>query len=172
VPNSDITVFTRLALRHHVTFYDQITCGASTHLLEKAGDESFWTKELFLDELSNLIPHLELEKYDILGSSWGGMLGSRFAPRKPKGLRKLALANSLADMKIQYQSTDQYCLELLKDVQAALREHEEAGTTSSKEYNDAYGAFLRRHICKASPLPRNCLKRLRNGIKIGHWHWQ
>ncbi len=39
-----------------VIHYDQIGCGNSTHLPEKGGD--FWTPQLFVDELENLIDHL------------------------------------------------------------------------------------------------------------------
>ncbi|KAF4618825.1 hypothetical protein D9613_010081 [Agrocybe pediades] len=46
-----------------VIFYDQIGCGRS----------SFWCVDLFLDELENLVRHLGLQRYDILGHSWGGV---------------------------------------------------------------------------------------------------
>jgi L-proline amide hydrolase len=127
-------------------------------LPEKAGDESFWTEEQFLDKLSNLISHLKLKKYDILGSLWGGMLGSRFASRRPKGLRKLVLTNSSADMKLRYKAIDQYRLEFPKDVQAVLKEHEDARPTNSKEYNNACGVFFQQHICRLSFPPPEFLK--------------
>lgn len=58
-----------------VIFYDQLGSGNSTHLPEKAGAEEFWTAQLFLDELDNLIAKLDIRRYDLLGQSWGGMLG-------------------------------------------------------------------------------------------------
>jgi L-proline amide hydrolase len=55
--------------------YDQLGCGKSTHLPEKAGDGEFWTTQLFLDELDNLVGNLLGDgKYDLLGQSWGGMV--------------------------------------------------------------------------------------------------
>lgn len=154
------TSFNDFTAQHNIPiiFYDQLGCGASTHLPEKAGDESFWNEELFVHELNNLISHLKLSKYDIIGTSWGGMLASRFASTKPKGLRRLVLANAFADMNLRYKAANQYRLELPEDVQAVLKEHEEAGTTSSKEYNDAFGVFFQRHICKLSPLPLELIK--------------
>ena len=61
-----------------VIFYDQIGCGKSTRLREKAGDEEFWTVELFVEELDNLVDFLGLRSrgFDYLGQSWGGMLGT------------------------------------------------------------------------------------------------
>jgi pimeloyl-ACP methyl ester carboxylesterase len=80
--------------------YDQIGCGRSTRLPEKLGDGSFWTIDLFLAELENLLSHLEIQDdYDLLGQSWGGCLASELAVRQPKGLKKLILANSLASSK-------------------------------------------------------------------------
>ena len=63
---------------HAVIHYDQIGNGRSTHLPDK--DPSFWTIGLFLDELNNLLDHLQIsDNYAILGQSWGGMLGSEHA---------------------------------------------------------------------------------------------
>ena len=61
------------------------------------GTEEFWTVQLFLDELSSLLAHLGIaDNYDVLGQSWGGMLGAEHAITRPKGLRKLILSNSPA----------------------------------------------------------------------------
>lgn len=79
--------------------YDQLGCGRSTHLREKMGDESFWTIDLFLSELDNLLAHLKIEEYDLLGQSWGGILANEHAAHQPKGLKKLILANTPASSK-------------------------------------------------------------------------
>ena len=53
-----------------VIFYDQLGNGNSTHLPEKMGDISFWTEQLFLDELDNLLGQLGVQNdYDVLGHS-------------------------------------------------------------------------------------------------------
>jgi len=78
---------------HAVIHYDQLGNGRSTHLPDK--DPSFWTVSLFLDELNNLLDHLQIsQNYAILGQSWGGMLGSEHAILQPKGLRAFIPANS------------------------------------------------------------------------------
>ena len=81
-----------------VVFYDQIGGGRSTHLPEKNGDELFWTEQLFVDEFFNLLAHLGTKEYDVLGHSWGGMLGARIAIEQPAGLRRLILTDALASM--------------------------------------------------------------------------
>jgi pimeloyl-ACP methyl ester carboxylesterase len=52
--------------------YDQIGCGGSTHLQEKAGDAEFWSFDLFIRELDNLIDYLEIRErgFCVLGQSW------------------------------------------------------------------------------------------------------
>ncbi|KUJ21574.1 proline-specific peptidase [Mollisia scopiformis] len=135
-----------------VIFYDQIGCGFSTHLPEKSIDQIFWTEDLFIAELENLIAHLNLKEYDILGSSWGGMMSSRFASRRPAGLRKLILANAPADMNLRHESAREYCLDLPQDIQEILLKHEKAKTEDSKECNEAYLEFPG-HVCNIYPFP-------------------
>ena len=61
--------------------YDQIGNGKSTRLREKAGDQGFWTEELFRAKLDHLIDHFGLREraLDLYGQSWGGMLAARYA---------------------------------------------------------------------------------------------
>jgi proline-specific peptidase len=92
---------TDLANSRPVIFYDQIGNGLSTHLTSKAGDEAFWSIDLFKDELDNLLSHLGLRQrpIDVYGHSWGGMLAVEWAAT-PSGahLRRLILSSSLASM--------------------------------------------------------------------------
>jgi len=65
-----------------VVHYDQIGGGRSTHMPERGGD--FWTVDLFLDEITNLLTFLGInDRYFLLGQSWGGMLGAEHAIRRP-----------------------------------------------------------------------------------------
>lgn len=55
-----------------------------TQLIYKRGDASFWTVDLFLEELNNLLKHLGIqEDYNVFGNSWGGMLGAEHGVRQP-----------------------------------------------------------------------------------------
>lgn len=137
-----------------VVLYDQIGNGLSTHLPEKKADEAFWTVELFVAELDNLLEKLGIsDRYDLLGHSWGGMLGSSFAVRQPKGLRRLVLASSVACMQDWMDAGQKLQRQLPEDVQATIEKHEAAGTTDSKEYEKAMEVFYSRHICRVDPLP-------------------
>ncbi|KAJ7622508.1 proline iminopeptidase [Roridomyces roridus] len=137
-----------------VIFYDQIGTGNSTHLQEKNGDIEFWTEQLFLDELDNLLEKLEIKgDYDLLGHSWGGMLGSRHASLQPTGLHRLIIPSSPADMTHWVTAQNLLREKLPADVQATLLHHENAGTTESKEYMAAVSVFYKRHLCLIDPMP-------------------
>ena len=86
-----------LATEHRaVIHYDQLGCGRSTRLPEKAGDGAFWTTELFLTELDGLLKHLGVKTYYAIGQSWGGYLGFAHALQQPKGLRAFINADGIA----------------------------------------------------------------------------
>lgn len=135
-----------------VVFYDQLGCGRSTHLRNQPS--GFWTVELFLSELDNLIARLGLgPRYDILGQSWGGMLAAEHAVRRPQGLRKLVIANSPASLATWVSEANRLRAQLPPDIEAVLKRHEAAGTTSDPEYNAAVQAFYERHVCRVVPFP-------------------
>ncbi|KAH7319379.1 proline iminopeptidase [Rhexocercosporidium sp. MPI-PUGE-AT-0058] len=144
-----------------VILYDQIGNGKSTHLPETKGDEKFWKEELFWDELDNLIKGLGLKEYDVLGQSWGGMMGSKWAGvRKPKGLRRLILSNSPADLNEWEKAYASYRKLLPEDVEAKLRKGEEAEDWEGEEYKEAMMYFLGKHMITVKPMPAELLETL------------
>lgn len=156
-----LAILSRLTASHGipVVLYDQLGNGLSTHLPEKNGDTSFWTIPLFIDELHNLLEHLGIQdRYDLLGHSWGGMLGSSFAVRQPKGLRRLVLASSIAVMQDWVDAGLKLQKRLPQEVQDAIIKHEKAGTTDSKEYQDAIAVFYAKHLCRVQPMPAAVVK--------------
>ncbi|OCL06054.1 proline iminopeptidase [Glonium stellatum] len=137
-----------------VILYDQLGTGRSTHLQEKNGDTSFWTIDLFLRELDNLLKHLGIqEDYDVFGNSWGGMLGAEHAVRQPVGLHRLVIADSPADMGMWVMAANKLRRQLPQEVQDVLKRHEDDGTTDSSEYEEAVMSFYKRHLCRVCPMP-------------------
>lgn len=135
-----------------VIHYDQIGNGKSTHLRDKGPD--FWTVDFFLGELDALLAHLGIAgRYALLGQSWGGMLASEHAVRRPPGLKALILANSLAAMPLWIAAGKELRRALPAAVQAALDTHETAGTTDHSDYLAATRAFYDRHVCRVAPWP-------------------
>ena len=134
-----------------VVLYDQLGCGRSTHLRD-APDE-FWTVELFTRELILLLDHLGISaRYSLLGQSWGGMLAMEHAIDRPAGLVGMVVADSPASIPLWVAEADRLRAELPPEVDATLRQHEEAGTTDSADYVEAVQVFYDRHLCRV-PLP-------------------
>jgi len=74
-----------------VIHYDQLGNGRSTHFPDRGAD--FWTVDLFVRELHNLVDELGLRSgHHVLGQSWGGFLAQEYALTQPEGLRSLVLA--------------------------------------------------------------------------------
>ncbi|MEA9555305.1 proline iminopeptidase-family hydrolase [Xanthomonas nasturtii] len=134
-----------------VIHYDQLGNGRSTHLPN--ADSAFWTVGLFLDELQTLIDHLGLSQYALLGQSWGGMLAAEHAVRRPSGLRALVIANSPASMGLWRAAALRLRAGLPEQVQAALDQHEVAGTLDHPEYRAASQVFYAQHVCRLVPWP-------------------
>lgn len=135
-----------------VIHYDQIGCGRSTRLRHKGAE--FWTVELFLTELDNLLETLGIiDRYAYLGQSWGGMLGAEHAVRRPRGLKALVIANSPANMKTWVAEANRLRKALPEGVHEILLKHEVAGTTDDPEYKRATDVFYRKHVCRCDPWP-------------------
>lgn len=132
---------------------DQMGCGRSTHLPEKKGDETFWTFDLFISELDNLIDHLNLRdtSFHLIGQSWGGMLGGAYAARQPRGLRKLVLSGSPASMPLYKKACKYRLAELPSDIRGLLEGDDV--NHDSPEYQKAANVFMRRYVCRLDPVP-------------------
>lgn len=133
-----------------VILYDQIGNGRSTHLPHKP--TTFWTIDLFIDELVNLINHLGIQdSFDIVGHSWGGMLACEFEVRRqPTGLRRLVLSNSAADMSLRIQSSTQLIEPFPGDVKQDLVA---VGLKDRERHLRALKAFYAVHCCTVQPFP-------------------
>jgi len=135
-----------------VIHYDQLGCGASTRLRDKGAD--FWTVDLFLAELDNLIAELGIQdRYALLGQSWGGILASEHAVRRPAGLKALVLADSLANMKTWVAEADRLRRALPGNIHETLLKHETTGTVDDPEYVAATEIFYRHYVCRCDPWP-------------------
>jgi proline-specific peptidase len=134
-----------------VIFYDQLGCGNS----DRPKDDGLFTIDLFKNELTTLLKELKIDRYHLLGQSWGGMLALEHALDHPKGLQSLILASSLASMPQWISETNRLRHELPKEIQDVLDKHEASGTIQSPEYQDATMKFYHRHVCRLEPWPKD-----------------
>jgi len=132
-----------------VILYDQLGNGQSTHLKEKAPE--FWTVDLFIEELENLIKYFGIQDgFSILGHSWGGILASEFEVRKqPSGLRRLIIADSLAASSLWNKSNMQLLQDFPQDVQEGMM----GGMKDPEKFHLALRKFHAKHGCTVKPVP-------------------
>jgi pimeloyl-ACP methyl ester carboxylesterase len=83
-----------------VICYDQIGIGKSKFEGVAEKPKEFWTVDLFIDELDNLVAHLGAQNgLAFVGHSWGAMLGAHCAShRHPVGLKHLILTSGAPSM--------------------------------------------------------------------------
>ena len=141
-----------LASDHPIILYDQIGNGRSTHLPDKP--TSFWSTDLFVAELENVIRFFSLVRYDIVGHSWGGMLAAEYAARHPQflgffGLRRMVLTDSNPQRSLSIQSQAQLLKEFPEDVQQAVI----TGWKDPQRYRWGLEKFFQVHGCTLSPWP-------------------
>jgi proline-specific peptidase len=136
-----------------VIFYDQIGIGESSH--PKDVPKEFWTLDLFMDELDNVLEHLGIRAdFDLAGHSWGGMLAAHYAShRHPPGLRRLVLASAAPSMALWVKSTRQLLKQLPTELRETIEKHEREGTTEDPEYQAGMNVFYAKHVCKITPWP-------------------
>jgi L-proline amide hydrolase len=138
---------TDLANGRAVVHYDQVGNGRSTHFPDR-GDE-FWTVDLFVRELHNLVDALGIAgRHHVLGQSWGGFLAQEYAFTRPAGLCALVLADTAASWADFATEAGKLRAQLPEDVKATLDRHEAAGTYDDPEYMEACRVFYSRHVCR------------------------
>jgi len=88
-------------------------------------------------------------------------MGSRFAAERPKGLRRLVLANSPASKEASMVNRRRIRRGLPKEMRDVLDRAEETGTWGNKEVGVVMGEFARRHACTIFPFPEDLVASFR-----------
>jgi proline-specific peptidase len=140
-----------------VVYYDQLGNGKSTHLRQKRGDEAFWTPELFVAELDNLVRHLGIrENFDLFGHSWGAKLAAKYAASPlsaGSGLYKIILASGACTQKDMNRATQILIKQLPQDVQDTINKYSKEKNFDAPEYKGALLGFFKKHLCRLDPWP-------------------
>ena len=150
-----------------IIIYDQLGCGQSTRLRDKRGDASFWTLDLFVAELRNLLEGLGIETVDLLGHSWGACIAVRFAvqlrdPNKYQcqqhgstqvRLRKLIVAQSTAKLSDRTPFFEKQMEALPSPHGEAAKLAHETGAKDMPAYKAALKVYSHHHMCRLSPWP-------------------
>ncbi|KZV65878.1 proline-specific peptidase [Peniophora sp. CONT] len=140
-----------------VIFYDQVGAARSTHLPDKPS--TFWTFDLFVAELQNLVHQLGVDDaYHLLGHSWGGQIAAELILRRhPKGLRSVVLSNTLSSSKEWRASNLRLARAMGDDVRLPFEKYEEDKNDKDEGYLKAVNAFYAAHGCRINPPPEEII---------------
>jgi proline iminopeptidase len=145
-PGGHICGYSRLDVlgtERPIVRYDQLGSGRSG----RPADLSLWTVERFVEELHVVRQALGLEQLHLLGHSWGGSLAAAYVLEKgTDGIASVVLSSPLLSTPLWIEDANYLRSLLPADVQETLKEHEEAGTTDSDEYQTASQVFYKRHV--------------------------
>ena len=141
-----------------VVFYDQLGCGKSDH----PDDLGLWIMDTFVEEIGTVRDALGLDRFHLLGHSWGGWLALEYALGQPSGLASMVLASTCASVPAFAAETRRLKESLPAEVQRTLDEHEVAGTTDDEAYGEAAMAYYTRWICRLDPWPDHVMRSANN----------
>lgn len=140
-----------------VVRYDQLGCGESS-LKDVPHDSAMFEPGLYVEELGLLVEQLGLQRYALIGQSWGGMLALEAALRRPSGLVGMVLYSTLASIEEWKVATDALIATLPDEVRQVLSDAAETGRTDTEEFRAAEHEFNRRFVCRLDPLPESMLR--------------
>jgi pimeloyl-ACP methyl ester carboxylesterase len=134
-----------------IIFYDQIGNARSTHL--DGAPESFWTIDLFVAELENVVSTFGISgAFNVLGHSWGGVLATEYVVQtQPEGLQKLVLSDTLPSAALWGESLQQIVQGYSEDVQQAFA----VGMADPSAYQQAIETVYADHGCILKPWPQD-----------------
>jgi proline iminopeptidase len=152
-----------------VVLYDQLGGGRS----DRPRDRSLWTAERFVDELDRLVRHLGLQRFHLLGQSWGSMLAVLYAQMKGQGrLASLVLSAPYLSSPLWDQDQRRHVHELPEKTRKVILESEARGDCSSPAYAKAMDIFYRRHVCRMPVWPENLNRSLQGmGFEVYNHMW-
>lgn len=139
----------KLAEDRPVIFYDQLGCGKS----DRPTDNFLWKIDRFVEELGQIREALTLDKFHILGHSWGTTLAAAYYLSKPEGVKSIIFSSPCLSAPLWAEDQDNNRKLLPLDVQQTLKNCEEKGTTDSEEYKKATAVFNRHFVCRLDPYP-------------------
>lgn len=132
-----------------VVSYDQLGCGES----DKPEDAALWTLDRYVAELEEVVALMGLERFHLLGHSWGTWLGTEYALKNQARISKYVLADGDCDTPHLVDQLERLRSALGADTVAMMKRHEAAGTIEHPEYQAAITILNYRHVCRQPQWP-------------------
>jgi proline-specific peptidase len=146
-PGGTLTAFLpalALADERAVILYDQLDSGRS----DRPGNPANWTVRRFTDEVDAVRRALGIDRWHVLGASWGGTVALEYGARRPRELAGLVLASPLVSTRSWIADANALRSELPAAAQKTLRGCDPPAkiTKACEEATNVfYGNFNRRN---------------------------
>lgn len=140
---------TALADERAVILYDQLDSGRSDH----PGDPKNWTVPRFVDELPAIAKALGVQRWHMLGASWGGTLALEYAARRPAELASVIIQSPLVSTAIWMRDANRLKDGMPPDVRRLLYLCDTPGGAPKADCDAATDAFYARHVRRFDPPP-------------------
>jgi proline iminopeptidase/L-proline amide hydrolase len=141
---------TSLADERAVILYDQLDSGRS----DLPGIPTNWTIPRFVEELEAIRNYLGVERWHVLGASWGGTIALEYAARRPVALASLILQSPLISTAVWLKDAGRLKEAMPPEIRALLDRCDAPESANDSECDQAIEYFYRRHIHLADPPPQ------------------
>lgn len=129
--------FEELGNDRQVIRYDQLGGGKS----DRITDTTMFTVDHFVTELELLRKHLGVEKWHIIGHSFGTILATEYYKRYPARVASLSLAGAALSVPKWAENVNKLLTTLPAPMQEAVKKAEMTGNYTDTLYQQAMGTF-------------------------------
>ncbi|MAF90008.1 MAG: proline iminopeptidase-family hydrolase [Bdellovibrionota bacterium] len=127
-----------------IILFDQLGSGLSSSTTKDK-----WNIKTFVQQLKELVDHLELKEFILAGGSWGTTLALEYYLRtKDKRIRAIVFQSSMFSAKIWERDTRALIKKLPQKHQDAIFHCEKVGAFDAKVYQEATEAFNKKHVVR------------------------
>lgn len=141
---------TALADERAVILYDQLDSGRSDH----PGSPENWTVPRFVAELDAVRRGLGLERWHVLGSSWGGTVLLEYAATRPKPLASAIIQSPLVATEIWLRDARRLIGTMPPETARLLVACDTPGAAPKAACDAATDAFYARYVTRVPPPPQ------------------
>ena len=145
-----------------IIYYDQLGSAYS----DQPDDNGLWTVERFREEVEQVRSALGLERFYLLGHSWGGLLGMEYALAYQQHLKGLILSNMTASIPAYVAYINELRAQQSPEVLRILEKYEATEDYDAPEYEETlFTHVYRQHLCRLDPWPEPLVRMFRNLAK-------
>lgn len=137
-----LKAFDELGNDRQVVRYDQLGSGKS----DKITDKTLFTIDRFVKELELLRIHLGIEKWHVLGHSWGTIIALEYYRAYPERVSSLIFGSQCLDIKGWIQSTRKLLRTLPVPLQDAVKKAELTNDYNDPAYKKAMDQFYSLYV--------------------------